>query len=132
MTFSTNCNAHFSVCIYYSTVSLYVYHLKEIITFQTRASSLTYSHSPWLTDISRNPQTPGSLHTCREARFSNGSSFGFRGFGDLFADYGYPLFHYAPQILVMHPFFVMCHQNIVMHQCIMKKQAHYKKQVGAL
>ena len=43
------------------------------------------------------------------------------GFGDLFADYGYPLFHYAPRILVMHPFFC----NVPPKYC--DAPVHYEK-----
>ena len=57
------------------------------------------------------------------------------GFGDLFADYGYPFFHYAPQILAMYPFFCYVpahHKKKNRHirktaGCITKKQAPNKK-----
>ena len=54
------------------------------------------------------------------------------GFGDLFAGYGYQFLCYAPQILVMHPFFrnapaKYC-QHIMTNGCITKNGwVHYEK-----
>ena len=53
-----------------------------------------------------------------EAGISNGSCFGFRGTG---GGYGYPFFCYAPQILVMRPFFC----NAPLKYC--NALAHYEK-----